>query len=472
MKLILTSIAAATLLAAIGTAQVPRYTVTDLGTLSGGNYSYTSVVTNSSFVIGRANAADGTYHAVLWQKGSMIDLGTPGLKGKNSIGWGVNESGQAVGQAETSTLDPNGEDFCGFKAIGLPSLFTTCVPFLWQSGVMTPLPTLGGGNGVANAINNRGSIAGSAENTTPDPNCPAPQVLQFKPVIWENGKIHELPTFPGDADGLAFGINDNGQVVGASGRCAAFDPIGNTDLLAVHALLWQNGTVTDLGNLGGEIGNSAAGINSKGQVVGSSDLRGDQTFHAFLWTQATGIQDLGAFPGDVNSVALGINERGEVVGISLDANFTPRAVLWENGVPIDLNALIPAKSGLTLQLAESINSRGEIIGFGQTSAGDTHAYLATPVRVTTASAGPKNITVIGREIVLDGTASISADGKPLTYQWSIPQGSPSAGILHGNTATPTIQFSPLRGVYTFQLTATDSTGTSATDTATVNFQGN
>jgi hypothetical protein len=107
-----------------------------------------------------------------------------------------------------------------------------------------------------------------------------------------------------------------------------------------------------------------------------------------------------------------------------------------------------------------------------TSTGDVHGFLATPAPVTTATAGPKNSTVVGREITLDGTASISADDKPLTYQWSIPQGSPSAGILHGNTATPSVQFSPARGVYTFQLTVTDSTGTSASDVVTVNFQGN
>jgi hypothetical protein len=43
-----------------------------------------------------------------------------------------------------------------------------------------------------------------------------------------------------------------------------------------------------------------------------------------------------------------------------------RALLWQNGVMTDLNALIPANSGLYLQFAsEGINSRGEIAGFGK-----------------------------------------------------------------------------------------------------------
>ena len=93
---------------------------------------------------------------------------------------------------------------------------------------------------------------------------------------------------------------------------------------------------------------------------------------------------------------------------------------------------------------------------------------------TVAFAGPKDLTTTNRQITLDGSASASADGNPLTYQWSIPQGqaNPSAAILQGTTATPTVQFARTRGVYTFQLTVTDSTGASASDLVMVNFQGN
>jgi hypothetical protein len=91
---------------------------------------------------------------------------------------------------------------------------------------------------------------------------------------------------------------------------------------------------------------------------------------------------------------------------------------------------------------------------------------------TTASAAPKNASVTTRDIMLDGTASVSFDGKPLSYVWSIPQGSPSAAILQGTTATPIVQFGSGRGIYMFQLTVTDSAGISASDVASVNFQGN
>jgi hypothetical protein len=50
---------------------------------------------------------------------------------------------------------------------------------------MIQLSTLGGNNGVAWAISNRGEVAGFAEDSTPDTGCPAPQVLHFEPVVGE-----------------------------------------------------------------------------------------------------------------------------------------------------------------------------------------------------------------------------------------------------------------------------------------------
>jgi probable HAF family extracellular repeat protein len=244
---------------------------------------------------------------------------------------------------------------------------------------MTRLPTLGGANGVANSINSHGTVAGFAETTLRDPDSACP-VFQFKPVVWNNGRIQELSTY-GDPDGVAAAINDHGQVVGASGTCAPFNANSGLHLVENHALLWDNGMVTDLGNLGGTggiAGNHACAINNKGQVVGHSELVNNTTFHGFLWTREKGMRDLDTLPNDVASLALGISDRGEVVGASLDANFNPRAVLWENDTMTDLNTLISANSGLYLLLAESINSSGEIVGLAVTGTGEVHGFLATP----------------------------------------------------------------------------------------------
>jgi len=384
MKSIATSIAASTLLAALAIAQpAPRYTVRDLGPV-GSAAGQPFVITNNGLVSGDALFPDGTERAVFWYDIWRGDFGPPAFGGQNSIAFGINEHAQAVGQAETAALDPNSEDFCGSKALGLPAKGTTCLPFLWQGGVMTPLRTLGGNNGSANNINNAGQIVGMAENATTDPTCPATgaQKLQFEPVVWENGKIQQLPTVAGDPDGVAFAINDSGQVVGASGNCTTFGTITLVNLSPLHALLWQAGTVTDLGTLGGTghgNGIEAVNLNNKGQVVGNSDLAGDTNFHGFLWTQATGMQDLGTLSGDVNSLAIGINDAGDLVGVSLDAKFNPRAFFWRNGVMTDLNTLAPADSPLFLITGCSINSQGQIIGIAVDGTGAFHGYLATPV---------------------------------------------------------------------------------------------
>lgn len=103
--------------------------------------------------------------------------------------------------------------------------------------------------------------------------------------------------------------------------------------------------------------------------------------------------------------------------------------------------------------------------------GEPANRCAAPVK-TKAVADPKNATAGSGETQLDGSKSTSANGQPLTYQWTVPKGSPSAAILNGDLAIPTVQFAQGRGVYAFLLTVTDSTGTSSSDLATVNFVGN
>ena len=353
----------------------PRYAVIDLGTLPGGNFSQPFFVNDNGAVSGSSNLSNNTQHAVLWYQGRITDLGT--LGGPNSIAFSVNALGLAGGEAELSTSDPNGEDFCGFGT------HLICLPVLWESGGAKPLPMLGGNNGAVQRINRFGVAAGFAENSTEDPACPPPQKLQFKPVAWEHGTVIELPTENGDPDGIALGINDYGQVVGGSGICSTFNPNLLINLQSVHALLWQNGQLVNLGNLGGKTGqaqgNLAFAINNRGQVVGISDLLGDTTFHGFLWTAATRMQDLGTLPGDVASAAIGINDAGVVVGLPIDASGNSRAAVWHNGVPTDLNTLVQPDSPLYLLTSCSINSRGEITGLGATSTGEVHTYRAVPI---------------------------------------------------------------------------------------------
>lgn len=489
MKLILTSIAAGSLLAALAMAQPPSYIVTDLGTLPGGTFSQATFVNNNGLITGLSAAADGTQHAVLWQGGKITDLGAPGLGGPNSGAFGANVSGQVVISAETSILDPNNENFCGYNT-GLK-----CIAAVWQNGVMTPLPTLGGNNATVGAINSLGQVAGIAETGVRDPACPSamavngtgPQVLDFEAVIWgpQPGQIVELRPLPGDTVAIAAGINDKGQAVGTSGLC------GNTILPGFeggpHAVFWDtDGSAHDLGNLGGTgtpaslgVNNIGFAINNQGQVAGQSVLPGNRTFHPFLWASQTGMQDLGVLPGDLVGAGLAMNNRGAVVGASVSApgpaGGNPRAYLWRNGVMTDLNTLVQADSPLYLLTAFGINDAGVIIGFGVTDTGDVHGFQAAPViNINVTAAGPSTsvsynaFQINSNQINLSASQSTSSNPGPLSYSWTLSQGSSGAAILQGNTATPIFEFTR-PGTYQFNLTVTDATGLTATATVTVQY---
>jgi probable HAF family extracellular repeat protein len=199
--------------------------------------------------------------------------------------------------------------------------------------------------------------------------------------VSEGNQIHELPPLPGDTSGAATAINDRGQVVGISGTCD--QAVGR--FTAAHAVLWESGRVTDIGNLGGAAWNTPMAINERGDVVGFAGQPGDDPdnplLHAFLWTRHDGIQDLGALPGDVYSEAHGINEQRQVVGISCDAAGNCRAFLWQDGLMTDLNTLVGPGYADVLTTAQDINDLGEITGRAFNSGtGARPAFLATPIR--------------------------------------------------------------------------------------------
>src|SRR5436309_8361667 len=353
------------------------------GTSSGGNS-----INDQSWAAGYSRLPNRNRHATLWRNGVLSDLGT--LGGPNSsVTWNVkNTAGIIVGISQTADPQILGESWSSAAFYSTPNnVGYINLGFVWQNNQMRGLPNFpGGNNGFATGANNLRQVVGWAENGVHDPTCCCTQVLQFLPAVWDLGsadQVHDLPLISGDTSGAATAINDNGQIVGISGICD--QAVGRHT--AKHAVLWENGGVTDLGNLGALWWNTPTAINQRGDVVG---FAGDPAFvegdilHAFMWTREDGIRHLkplqGRSPKHVDSEAYGINQARQVVGISCDANFIDcRAVIWDHGnTPTDLNELKGSYSA-RLESAKDINDNGEITGRAIDGNGVRTAYLAIPL---------------------------------------------------------------------------------------------
>src|ERR1041385_7076469 len=360
-------------------------TLPDLGgTSSGGNS-----INDQSWVAGYSRMLDRNRHAILWINSLLSDLGT--LGGPNSsVTWGVkNTAGIIVGISQTADPEPLGEAWSSAAFYSTPNnIGYINLGFVWQNNQMRGLlPFSGGDNSFTTGANNFGQAVGWAENGVHDNACVSPQVLQFRPAVWTLGppdNIQDLPLIAGDSSGAATAINDTGQIVGISGVCD--QAVGRHT--AKHAVLWENGTVTDIyPNPPAPWWNTPTAINQRGDVVG---FAGDPAFvegdvlHAFMWTREDGIRLLKPLPNrtppHVDSEAYGINEARQVVGVSCDADLVDcRAVIWDHGnTPKDLNDFKGSFSA-KLTSAKDINNKGEITGRASTDTGVLTAYLAVPL---------------------------------------------------------------------------------------------
>ena len=122
-------------------------------------------------------------------------------------------------------------------------------------------------------------------------------------------------------------------------------------------------TVTNLPSLGGSTV-QVSGINSAGQIAGTSYTTGDRAARAFRYSSGT-TADLGTLGGN-NSQGFAINSQGWVAGEADLAHFAgTHAVLVKGGAPIDLGTL-----GGSYSSAAALNDAGQVVGSSLT-AGDS-----------------------------------------------------------------------------------------------------
>lgn len=324
-----------------GVAQVPKYTVIDLGTLGGRSSSATGI-NNNGQVVGYSKTQSERKHAFLYSNGVMQDLGT--LEGESSsYARGINNKGEVVGYSETRVGDGRA--------------------FFYSNGIMQDLSTLVGWNSYGYGINNHSQAVGGFLT----------QSREHRTFLYSpDGSVKDFGTFGGTWS-EARGINDNGQVVGDFSTA-----LGDKNIF----LYSPDGSVKDLGILG-RITSAARGINNKGEVVGWSVIRGKLgilSSRAFLYSNGV-MQDIGTLEGR-DSYAYGINNHGQVVGAIEwfgDWGREGLAFLYSNGITMDLNDLIDKGSGWQLYEATAINDRGQIVGRGRNPSDKGRAFLLNPI---------------------------------------------------------------------------------------------
>jgi probable HAF family extracellular repeat protein len=321
------------------------------------------------------------------QKYSITDLGV--LGGNISNATSINDSGQVVG------LSYINKQTAAFHA------------FLWTSSAgMHDLGTLGGTNSYGEAINDAGEVVGCADLNSSETHA----------YLWTQATgMQDLGTL-GGPQSCAYGLNDNGQVVGYStvtgnddqhafiwSASTGMQDLGvpassNTFATSIndsgqavgsyydsatgyHAYLWtQTGGIVDLGNLGEEYA-TAGSINTYGEVVGRSSVEGDDTI-AYMWTPQGGMRGLPIPPKYIDATAETVNSRGFIVGFTLNASGQQRATVWPTPTTVrDLNS-VAVNSPIILQFANGVNRNGIIVGEGRlkVNAAEAHAFLATPTK--------------------------------------------------------------------------------------------
>lgn len=261
-----------------------------------------------------ANFPTITHHVCLgfiWEDGVMSAL-APLSGGIDSYAAGTNNQGEVAGWAENGVHDStcNAPQVLQFEAV----VWGPNVNEMTQLSPLSPDP-----DSAATAINDRGQIVGISGLCS---NAAGGTSAEHA-VMWENKNA--LPIDLGNFDGgLAWNTptatNNRGQVVGFGNQqgspATAFNPIG---------FFWdrQHG-IQPIAPIGDDTNSWAWGMNDNGVVVGQSfGGADDPTGRAFLYRNGQ-ITDLNALIQPNSSLVLelanDVNDDGEIVGFALDTS--------------------------------------------------------------------------------------------------------------------------------------------------------
>lgn len=308
-------------------AQAVEYQLTDLGALPSKKdegRSYAKALNPLGAGAGSASTSiAGVQRPALFVDGQAIDLlKRSGVQTSGSgVAYGVNLAQQTTGYFNSATGESIAfiEDHGTMNFIALPgggigvaingpgdvianSVASGCpCGYLVHAGTASPLPvphperTL---SYQANALNDRGWVAGSVTESTADGE-------RSFATLWHKDRVKFLPHGKAFKGAAAWGLNEQNEVVGE-----AYTRAGDT-----HAFVYRDGVMAELPGLHGSL-SRALDINASGQVVGLRYLSVFREGFVTIGGTMSSLTDLIVQPPGskwVVSEALGINDAGEIL---------------------------------------------------------------------------------------------------------------------------------------------------------------
>lgn len=315
-----------------------------------GEYALRKVSLSLAFLILVLTASLQVSCAVEYRMHVLDDM--PGMS--FSCALDINKNGLVVGSSSYDT----GMHMCYWDASGVHDLHyglgTTLSPMavnsagtvttllrVWSNETWSKLPTLIAppyGTGELYDINQAGNIVGAATINTS---------MVYHACLWNSTGAHDLGVLPSQTSSTAYGLNDNGQIVGISGN---------------KAFIWQNNVMSPIDGVpSGYFSSSAWRINNLGQVIGSCTeaTQWGARNVAFTW-QNHNWAKLGI--GSWETFAKDMNDAGQIVGYYSDLLGGVRsAFVSQNGETVTL----PGLGSDTF--AYGINGDGWIVGHAVTA---------------------------------------------------------------------------------------------------------
>ena len=145
-------------------------------------------------------------------------------------------------------------------------------------------------------------------------------------------------------------------------------------LLALPAPAQNNYRVADLDGNGVLSLAAAFRMSESGTAVGLGNPTAAPDTRGVTWTNRISTL-LPPLPGHEISEAYDVSETGIAGGTSFDVTqvgqltiAVPHAVIWQNGIPVELSTLVTGGANLELHGARRLNERGQILGEGRDAA--------------------------------------------------------------------------------------------------------